>query len=545
MGFVLGNSMYRPCSQASFTLLPGPHDGRRIPITVSLVNPPSGITAAPIQTNSDADGAQFVVDIANLDGNYQLTAVAESPGYPSVEVPLFVFVTCWPDVNCATCLTPSGTACTTDADCTMADSPICDPSFHVCRLCYENTECAPHGDGRALCQRLSGGDIYDSGQCVECLTSSDCIGRRKTCDTMVGTCAQCTANEQCASGQCDVASGECADPSTLVYVGRSTYGQSCTGPGSGTLTDPFCTLSDGLAYGASVGKTVVVWTNNYEEKIVIAPAAGQSYRVSAVGVGVGQPEIASPGGTVVVDVRLGNAQLVDVSLENFYIRLGTDGVSCQGGATPSAAKISVKRSNVSSNHIGVHTVGCDVTLDRDTIEDNNSGVLLESSDFTLTNLLVADNGAPGYDASLYGGITATGTSARASLTSSTIVFNRLKSGATNSAGVACVPGMTFVDNVVVGNQGGAPEVDIATCAPQYSSFVGAGSANGNQDLTNCGADATAIESALFVSAFNYRPKSGGLAPCTLVGLGTAAGAPTVTIDGKLRPAPPSIGCYEP
>jgi hypothetical protein len=129
-----------------------------------------------------------------------------------------------------------------------------------------------------------------------------------------------STNEQCASGQCGIASGECADPSTLVYVGMSAYGQSCTGPGSGTLTDPFCTLSQGLAYGASVGKTVVVWTNDYEEQIVL------------------------------------------------------------------------KRSYVSSNHIGVHAVGCDVTLDRDKIEDNKSGVLLESSDFSGLRTAEAPSG---------------------------------------------------------------------------------------------------------------------------------------------------------
>jgi hypothetical protein len=282
-----------------------------------------------------------------------------------------------------------------------------------------------------------------------------------------------------------------------------------------------------------------------EEHLVIAPAAGQSYRVRVVGVGNGQPGLSSPGATPVVDVTLGSAQSIDVSVENFYISLGTDGVSCHGGATPSAAKIAVTRSSLGLNDIGFHAVGCDVTLDRDIVQNNTSGVLLESSDFTLTNLRVTDNGAQGYPNALWGGITATGTSARASLNSSTVVFNRLTTGATNSAGVTCVPGMTFIDNVVVGNQGGAPEVDPATCAPQYSSFVGAGSANGNQDLTSCGSDANAIENAIFASTTSYKPKAGGVAPCTLVGLGTAAGAPTLTLDGKPRPTPPTIGCYEP
>lgn len=85
----------------------------------------------------------------------------------------------------------------------------------------------------------------------------------------------------------------------------------------------------------------------------------------------------------------------------------------------------------------------------------------------------------------------------------------------------------------------------AGCAATFSAWVG-GSGTGTQDLTTCGATAAQRAAAIFdnPTTGDYHPKKGGSAPCTLVGLGTATGAPMRDLEGTTRPSPPSIGALE-
>jgi hypothetical protein len=101
--------------------------------------------------------------------------------------------------------------------------------------------------------------------------------------------------------------------------------------------------------------------------------------------------------------------------------------------------------------------------------------------------------------------------------------------------------MSIVNSVILGRWS---DLEVgATCAASYSSYVGARAAGHNLDPASCGTNVPAIENALMT--VSYWPIRGGAAPCTLVGMGTSVGAPTVTRDGVQRPSPPSIGCYEP
>ena len=548
VAFSLAPAPITPCTQVIIQLLPGPKDPGDIPITVTLQDPPPNIAAAPVQTYSGAASADLIIDVGSAQGNFDLTAVAESPGYSPVPIPISLFVTCVlsQDPECGAQICPVGNErCESNADCTSPTQWICDATVHDCRGCISSQECAGNADGKFVC-RADGG-------CVECATKADCLGQRKACDSASGACVACTSNEECASGQCDTGTGACADPATLVYV--NGYGRSCpAGPGTGTLSDPFCRITDGIAYGASIGQTVVVFATNgssYGENIKIAPPPASSYKVSVIGVGTGsatsqqRPTIGLSSTDPAFDLTLGSAASIDVTLDNFWIDTypgasGAGAVRCQGGTDAGATKLKLTRSTTYGSGYGVQASHCDVTLDRDETWDADPGIVLESSDFTLENLMVFNFGG-GVSTVGTGGILATGTSARAILVNSTLVSNNAKAGVDS---VACVPGMVFTNNVVIGAPGGG---DLLSCSPTYSSFVGAGSASSNQDLTMCGADALAVQHALFtdIATANFHPKTGSAAPCTLVGLGTSAGAPTYTFDGKPRPGTPSIGCYEP
>jgi hypothetical protein len=548
VAFSLAPARITPCSQVIIQLFPGPKDPGDIPITVTLRDPPPNMAAGPAHTYSGAASADFVIDVGSAQGNFDLTAVAESPGYSPVSIPISLLVTCAlsQDPECGAQICPVGSErCGSNADCTAPMQWICDAAKHGCRGCISSDECAGNADGKFICGAV--------GECVQCAKKEDCLGLRKACDSASGVCVACTSNEECASGQCDIGTGACADPATVVYV--NGYGRSCpAGRGTGKLEDPFCRITDGIAYGASVGRTVVVFATNgnyYEENIKIAPPPGSNYKVSVVGVGTGssaseqRPTVHLSSIDPAFDLTLGSAASIDVTLDNFWIdtypgATGAGAVRCQGGTDAGATKLKLTRSIAYGAGYGVKVSHCDATLDRDEIWDADTGVVLESSDFTLQNLIVYNFGGVGA-ASGTGGVLATGTSARAILVNSTLVSNNATAGV---ASVACVPGMVFSNDVIIGVPGGG---DLPNCSPTYSSFIGAGSAGHNQDLATCGAAALDVQRALFkdIATGDFHPKTGGAAPCTLVGLGTSAAAPTYTFDGKPRPEPPSIGCYEP
>jgi hypothetical protein len=435
------------------------------------------------------------------------------------------------------------TACASSADCATVADPICDATSHECRICETSTECAAKGGSGPLCS--------SSGQCVQCLGAMDCLSANQACDTTTGACVACTSNAACASGLCNAGTGACASPTSLVYVNAA--GASCAGGGTGqgTLGDPYCALQKGLDQGAALSKTVVVFAGSYGA-VSIAPASGASYTVSAVGIGA--PVIMPTSAAPALSLTLGGGAGVNISLDGFTIEGATGatgyGVLCQGTSSTGLTKLKLVRSTVANNaQTAVSATTCDVTLDQDVIGPANAagGLALLTSDFTLQNLLVVGNGTGGTSGSAVGGISITGTSSRANVVNNTVVNNSMKTNALAASGVGCGTGGTFINNVIVGNSGGTLQLDTTNCAPSYSSFATAGTnASHNQDLTTCGADAASIENAIFASpsGSDFHPKAGGAVPCTLVGLGTAAGAPAYDLDGSARPSVPAIGCLE-
>ena len=103
------------------------------------------------------------------------------------------------------CSTPAGGSCVqcaADSDCPTATAARC--LSNTCTTCTENSQCT-HLFSTPLCS-------ITNGECVECLSISDCTGG-KICSSS-GVCIDCTDSIQCtldSSPFCNTTIGECVE----------------------------------------------------------------------------------------------------------------------------------------------------------------------------------------------------------------------------------------------------------------------------------------------------------------------------------------------
>jgi hypothetical protein len=353
-------------------------------------------------------------------------------------------------------------------------------------------------------------------------------------------------------GTCTAA--RCVAESQLLYVNKA----ACNDSGPCSFAAPCCTVKKGLdqsaASAATTFKPVIVFGCMTYAGASVAPQAIATYQAFAVG--VGQPTITPASNSAALTLAGGGATppQITVGLDGFVLTGATgasgNGIFCSGaGGNNAATKLTLVRSTVSHNEqLGVNASNCDVTLDQDLIDSNTQGgVQLQSSDHTLQNCQVTNNGASG---SAVGGITATGTSARALMVNNTIVANQMLTGVFAASGAECVTGGVFFNNVVAFNSGGAGDVDATKCAPDHSAYK---LATGNNYSTS----ACMMASQLFTVSPKGLYVPNATATCVHDGAGTAkslvgsgeasymgVSAPSYDLAGATRPNPPAIGALE-
>ncbi len=118
-------------------------------------------------------------------------------------------VTCTTDAHCSgstpRCDTASNTcvACTSARDCVDPSRPICDATSHTCRGCSTASDCTE--PGVAACATTGA----NAGRCVQCTANRDC--RSGVCDLATNTCVGCTSNADCAGATpiCDTSTRMC------------------------------------------------------------------------------------------------------------------------------------------------------------------------------------------------------------------------------------------------------------------------------------------------------------------------------------------------
>lgn len=153
---------------------------------------------------------------------------------------------------------------------------------------------------------------------------------------------------------------------------------------------------------------------------------------------------------------------------------------------------------------------------------SDGGSIENANDLTMTNCVVTDN----IGQTTGGGIYNAGK--LLTMTNCTVSGNISQEG--RGGGIYSFEPLTLTNDIIFGDTGS--EIDTAGGPPPVVSFCDiqggyAGTGNINAD-------------PLFVSATDFHLQPGS--PC--LEAGTASGASTMTIDGKARPNPPSIGAYE-
>lgn len=115
---------------------------------------------------------------------------------------------CRSDLVCnqaGACVMPQ---CSTSADCTSPDSPIC-----IAQQCV--AKCTSDPD----CTGLAGTPHCGTdGVCVGCVDATQCTADAPVCDSDVHACRGCTADSECAPGVCLDSSGMCAAEADVIYV---------------------------------------------------------------------------------------------------------------------------------------------------------------------------------------------------------------------------------------------------------------------------------------------------------------------------------------
>lgn len=270
--------------------------------------------------------------------------------------------------------------CTTSADCTSPDAPICENDLCVA-TCTTDDECMGI-DGRPYCAA--------DGTCVACTSDAQCASDSPICDSTARSCRGCVADDECTGGICLEADGTCKLDADVFFVTAAG-----TDTGECTRSAPCLTIPFVLAKSVPQYKYIHLLGGTYSLQgttLQISSAAYIDGSNTIIGFGGSSPLIHfsfALGGGVLSNVSLNPgtgfsapAILIDgggdlrvfnstikkgikitagsltVSKSTFLDPNDVDvGVDCSAGATVSVSNSSFTPSTVNS-------AGCKVTLEQ-------------------------------------------------------------------------------------------------------------------------------------------------------------------------------------
>lgn len=287
-----------------------------------------------------------------------------------------------------------------------ADTTGGDPSTSIAET--GEPECAAEGARDDACPAEA--PYCAGGACTACpdlpASCADIDPATPVCDALTGTCSACTEHDECASGACRIATGECFGDDNRLWVSADADCMAATG----SEAAPFCTVDEAIA--------VVMDQPGREPWAVFVAGAGVPYMLSD---DAGLPErpfalIGPSSGVAAELVGLPPAHLLVAGAgHDYYLaRLSLDASGSDGTVLDCVVgELWADDLQIESGTIGLAVGGCEVrmrrsavreaqdwgvvvgpdgqlTIDEGEIQSNNGGMRTEGTT-TLRRTLVADN----------------------------------------------------------------------------------------------------------------------------------------------------------
>jgi hypothetical protein len=406
--------------------------------------------------------------------------------------------------------------CSIALPCEIAGLPACVDG--VCQECDDRADCTGHA-GMPACGAAH--------VCVECTENTDCPGARPFCDVGAEMCRGCAADDECATGACNKATGVCHLESDLVFVATNGGGTACT------RQAPCGSMLAGL--NAVIGsRDVILASGTYNEPLDVV-----DFDVTIKGpVTISSPSAAA--------LRvMGNRP---VRLENVTFTDGSQGLTCTGsggraslhleqvvvgtgpnvGLSLDTCDAVLDRTRIAGRSgLGINTTAASLTIRRSEIVSNTGGgIRVATTDYDIENTFIVKNGTDGTTGSDVGGIRFT-TDAPGGLAKSRFEFNTVAYNVADDMakeGVHCdlTGQVNFGNNIVVGVNADAVD-PAANCKWRYSAFTITVGSGGDNNLSG--------NPAFEDDASNYHLSN--RSPCR----NAADPGATVTVDFDGQPRP--------
>ena len=415
--------------------------------------------------------------------------------------------------------------CSTSADCTSPDMPICENQICIAK-CSADVECEGTA-GKPYCAT--------DGACVACDMDSQCSSDMPVCDATAHSCRTCSQDSECAGGVCLEDLGTCADSSRLIFVASAMpdAGECTSAAPCGTLTyalSKMSTVRDVIHINTATLAPASVTLDSHSGRIdgsntlltcagtcnALSMASGQMTLTGLrIGSGVG----------AVLPLSVSGGHLTAFGVELLGIVKSTGGVTQLDSSTldngvnvSNGGQIKIDRSVLFGN---LFINGGQLDLTRSQMR-NGSYLTTATATLHIANNLILSSNNETDPLNLDG------------VVGSYFMFNTMVNtvGGNSTNSISCTGTIDVRDNVIAWNT-----VNTPMCPTQYTLYdstvgtVPPGTGNRIGDITTFFAD-------LANSDFHLGPSS----PARAAGIAS----PTITTDydGVTRPNPPDMGAFQ-
>jgi hypothetical protein len=447
--------------------------------------------------------------------------------------------------TCVSCASSTGN----DAGVCLGANPVCNATSGSCVECLRNGDCLSPGKGFCVANKCvgcdfpgasgtsggvdggapdggaaggpacsgskpacvpSGSDAPLAGQCVQCVTSSDCGGNTPVCNSS-NQCVPCSLDSQCTTGPgicMRVTSGpfqqdgRCATDAEAIYVQNSS---GCSG-GAGTKESPYCQPQSAINAVTS-SKRVIVMSGTAALASWSASLGSSAAPIYVIG--KNNPTISVSAADIGIHVISGSV----------YIR----GLTVQGSG-----------SNALNPGVVVES-GAVLGLDRCMVMGNAGGVLAsDGSGYDISNSVFAKNLSGSMGAAVFGGayLGSPGTGLSHRFWFNTIADN-------DQFGVACTTKTQTLDGCLLSGDAGGEVVNCTLAATTKSPNRSPSGVAGSGFLSDS-------NPPLFSSSKPYHLTLGTskatTSPCKDFITDTSVPFPPTDLDGQERPNNAAVDC---